>query len=576
MKGKVLRKALTAALALLIVSGSTPIKPVADLFGGAAVTVSAAELASGTCGDNGDNATWSLDDAGKLTISGTGDMDIYYGNGQPWYNYKDDITSVVIEDGITSIGSNAFYKYTGLTSITIPDSVTRIGHGAFQVCTSLTSVTIPDSVESIGNQAFQDCTSLTSVKMSKNVTSIGNQAFSFCTSLTSITIPDSVTSIGSDAFYICTGITDVYCYAYPDKLTWNEGGCDDFMGDPESRETICHVPAEHIDDYNSEEFSDVNVTFAGDLVDMGLGEHLYGHSITLDGSIGVNFYVELTDELLASETAEMVFTVPNGSKTETQTLLVKDVITDESNKVSIGGKTYYKFRCSISAKDMASTITAQMKDGDKTGSPYSYTVRDYADYLLAHTEVEEYANAALLVKAMLNYGACAQIYFDYNPNDLANKNLADNDRFENWDMEWIDYGINASYDSSATTLPTDVTFEGATLSLKSETSLSLYFTGLDAKTEFKCTGNMGEKTVETDTNGAYVIARIRGIKAEELGNRFVVKFSINDENFSVTYSPMTYCCNVLNGGSDDENLQNVVKALYKYNKAAEAYSSTQG
>ena len=529
----------------------------------------------------GDHAYWCFEsDAHKLTISGTGAMKEYYFNDdQPWYNYKDNITSVEIESGITSIGKYAFFDCTSLTSITIPDSVKSIGERAFMYCTSLTSITIPDSVTSIGERAFMYCASLTSITIPDSVTSISNYAFDFCEGLTSITIPDSVTSIGDyafngceslksitipekvtsigeDAFCNCTGITDVYCYADPDTLTWNERNCNDFMGARESRETVCHVPKMYLDDYEAkfgaESETPVNVRFVGD-VDMGLGEHLYGHSITLDGSIGVNFYVELTDELLESEIAQMVFTVPNGSKTDTQTLLVKDVIANDKNKVSIGSKTYYKFKCSVSAKDMASEITAQLVNGDKAGTEYKYSVKDYADYLLSHTEVEEYADAAPLVKAMLNYGAASQRYF--NEGTPVG---------EVQDMVGVTVPNTFEFNEDNAALPEGVTFEGATLSLKSETTLSLYFKGLPADTKFTC----GDKTVETAKNGEYVVARIRGIKASELENDFTVTF----KGESMTYNAMTYCYNVLNGGSDNEDLQNVCKALYLYAQAAINYA----
>ena len=511
-------------------------------------------------GKCGANATWCFDpDTGKLTISGTGDMADYEYDvdtatiNSPWYIYKDDITAVEIEKGITSIGNSSFYKFTSLASIKIPDSVTSIGAQTFDGCTGLTSITIPDSVESIGAAAFAGCKGFTSITIPDSVTSIGRGAFADCTGLTSIVIPAKVTNIDAYAFRSCTGITDVYCYADPANLTWYEADCNDFK---EDGTTVCHVPAKYLDTYNSEKFSDVNVRFVGD-VDMGLGEHLYGHSITLDGSIGVNFYVELTDELLASETAEMIFTVPNGSKTDTQTLLVKDVIADESNKVSIGSKTYYKFRCSISAKDMASEITAQLVDGESKGKEYTYSVKDYAEYLLAHPEVEEYANAAPLVKAMLNYGAASQTYFSIE-GTAANAALTDEEKA----LDNVTIPAKFEYDGNAA-LPEGVTFEGATLSLKSETTLSLYFKGLADSTEFTCDG----KTVETAKNGKYVVARIRGIKANELEKDFTVTFADN----SVKYNVMTYCYNVLNDGTVGENLQNVCKALYRYAEAANAY-----
>ena len=112
---------------------------------------------------------------------------------------------------VTSIGSSAFYRCSGLTSVTIGNSVTSIGSDAFYLCDGLTSVTIPNSVTSIGSDAFSDCSSLTSVIIPNSVTSIGGHAFKSCTSLTSVTIPNSVTAIGSSAFYGCSGKLTVNC-----------------------------------------------------------------------------------------------------------------------------------------------------------------------------------------------------------------------------------------------------------------------------------------------------------------------------------------------------------------------------
>ena len=195
-----------------------------------AATVAAS---SGTCGDK---LTWSLSDDGTLTISGTGKMKDYgdnYGMSvAPWYVGSSQVKTVIIEDGVTSIGDRAFDGCTKLTRVVIPDSVTSIGYSSFRGCYSLPSVAIPDSVTSIGDSAFayckaltgitlsgsvtsigscafQSCDSLTSVTMQNGVTDIGDNAFTYCKNLTSVTIPNSVKTIGTSAFYNCAGLTRV-------------------------------------------------------------------------------------------------------------------------------------------------------------------------------------------------------------------------------------------------------------------------------------------------------------------------------------------------------------------------------
>ncbi len=169
----------------------------------------AAVIASGSCGES---LTWTLDENGLLTVSGTGAMADYACNGRstaPWSGYWEEIITVVIESGVTSIGNHAFSNCTALTSVIIPGSVTSIGDYTFNGCTVLKSVTIGSGVTSIGKDAFSYCTTLTSVTIPDSVTSIGKDAFSYCTSLTSVAIPDSVTSIGDGAFNTCTTLTSV-------------------------------------------------------------------------------------------------------------------------------------------------------------------------------------------------------------------------------------------------------------------------------------------------------------------------------------------------------------------------------
>ena len=234
-------------------------------------SVSAAEptiVDSGNCGKDGSNVTWTLDNAGLLTISGTGKMADYemqydsasdeYITTAPWGNQA---KMIVIGDGVTGIGAAAFYGCSDLTSVTMGSSVTDIWDGAFSGCTGLTGIVLPGSVTSIGEYAFYNCNSLTVIEIPEGVTTLGNSAFfgcdnlkkvrynaraaadltglsgafrsagasvggvkvifgesvekipgnifSNCESLTSVTIGSNVTSIGDNAFLGCKGLVEI-------------------------------------------------------------------------------------------------------------------------------------------------------------------------------------------------------------------------------------------------------------------------------------------------------------------------------------------------------------------------------
>ena len=190
-------------------------------------------ISSGTCGSN---LTWVLTEKEKdnytLTVSGSGEMNDYYSGNAPWYTYKNKIKTVVVEEGITSIGyetfrgcsnltsielpegitsigTSAFYDCSNLTSIELPEGITSIGTYAFSGCSSLTSIELPEGITSIGDGTFRYCSSLTSIELPEGITSIRYQTFSGCSSLTSIELPEGITSIGSSAFYGCSSLTSI-------------------------------------------------------------------------------------------------------------------------------------------------------------------------------------------------------------------------------------------------------------------------------------------------------------------------------------------------------------------------------
>ena len=221
----------------------------------------------GTCGEN---LTWTYVEKTKtLTISGTGamsDYDTSNENMNPWHTYRTKMSTVVIEEGVTSIGQYAFYdcvyldsvkvsnsvtaigeyafqktglrkidlsenlksiaghafEHTALSSIEIPNSVTEIREGVFYACSGLKSITIGSGMSYIERSCFENCSNLTSVKIPNSIKSIKEKAFQGCVKLTSIDIPNSVTSIEDRAFsgsglnslVIPAGVTSIGHFAF--------------------------------------------------------------------------------------------------------------------------------------------------------------------------------------------------------------------------------------------------------------------------------------------------------------------------------------------------------------------------
>ena len=170
-------------------------------------------VASGTCGAQGDNLTWTLDSDGTLTISGTGEMHdynyFYLDNRTPWFDYNEQIKTVIVKSGVTSISTYAFYECRALTQVDIADTVTSIGDYAFRECWVLSNVVLHNGITSIGDEAFGSCPVLTDITLPASLISIGEGAFSGCIKLEQITIPNSVASIGSLAFSNCDALNSV-------------------------------------------------------------------------------------------------------------------------------------------------------------------------------------------------------------------------------------------------------------------------------------------------------------------------------------------------------------------------------
>ena len=160
--------------------------------------------ATGRCGDS---ITWTLDDSGNLTLSGSGEM---WNNGYDDSPFKDyEIRKATVKYGITSIGESAFLGCRGMTELTLPNSVTSIGNAAFVDCSGLTELILPSSVTSIGGNAFEGCNGLTELTLPNTLERIVASAFRGCSGLTELTLPNSVWSIGEYAFQGCSGLTEL-------------------------------------------------------------------------------------------------------------------------------------------------------------------------------------------------------------------------------------------------------------------------------------------------------------------------------------------------------------------------------
>ena len=271
-------------------------------------------------------------------------------------------------------------------------------------------------------------------------------------------------------------------------------------------------------------------------------------STTLSGNIGLNFYVHLADEIVTDAETVMQFTFAG----RVVTVPMADAVAAPEK-----GENVYRFTCVLTAKNMADLVTAQVITSEgPVGASKSMDIATYCNWVIANFNDENTVN---LMKAMLNYGASAQVLFSHNTDNLANAELAEADK------------VLGDVDASAfahvkTGEEEGIEIQSVTLLLDSETVLRVYYKLTGDKTIDEYTFYLDGEEVAPIQKGDRYYIEVRNIGAHKLDEAH--EFTVG--GLTMTYSALSYVNTVLNV-SEDEAVVNMAKALYFYSQAAEAY-----
>ena len=271
-------------------------------------------------------------------------------------------------------------------------------------------------------------------------------------------------------------------------------------------------------------------------------------SASLNGNIGLNFYVRLSEEIAKNPDTVMQFTV-NGKVINVP--ITEAVISEKD------GVTRHRFTLWLNAKQMADEVVAQVVvDGQAVGAAQSYSVQRYCENRIAKSSD---ANQVALCKAMLNYGAASQILFDYNTENLANAILSDADK--------VLPDVDASeYAYTITGFEAGIKLQSATLLLESGTTLRVYFKLTGDKTIDQYTFYVdGVEVKPVQKNDRYYV-ELENLPAKKLDEMHT--FTVG--GLSLEYGVMSYVHSIV-FNSPSENTVNVAKALYAFHEAAKAY-----
>ncbi len=312
-------------------------------------------------------------------------------------------------------------------------------------------------------------------------------------------------------------------------------------------------------------------------------DKLAGYSLSLGDKIAVNYYMSLTSKTVADANAKMVFTVPDTGSTYTLEIPVSEVTPNEDG--------HYVFTCEVAAKEMTAAISAKLVTSEDELQLKDYTVKEYAEYILkeakkaddayaggivggnggtsignssgsgAITAENKYVKAATLVKSMLNYGAQAQIYFNYNTDKLANDTTLMTKQEKVIEL----YGFaGAPYILEGT--ETGIAYYGTALSLETELEFKHYFI-VDESVDVENLEITCGYPVTLKKNGSLYELKISGIPAHKMGEN---SLKVTLGGITLDYTIYSYGALAQNAGK--EALWTLVSALTWYANEATAYT----
>lgn len=183
-------------------------------------------------------------------------------------------------------------------------------------------------------------------------------------------------------------------------------------------------------------------------------------SMSLSDEISISLCAEISDNLAKTDGAKMIFTLRDNEIT---------VPITKAEKIVLDGKELYKFTCPVPATEMYTTISAVFKSGDYVGEVYYCSITDYCEYIIANED--DYAKCVPIAKAILNYGAAAQKYFNYNTDYLANKNLS----AQNKKLTTLNADMLENYKYKVTGSNKDYEYVGMSLELQDKIGIKIYF-----------------------------------------------------------------------------------------------------